>query len=111
MTCPICGSSARASGSRYSSFSERNFSFARCDDCGYGWAIDPREDYDAIYDEAYYAGHGADPGVNYQGQFLEGPDSLLARIKDVEYEALLTTLTTVQRARNQGPMTGMKILD
>jgi SAM-dependent methyltransferase len=111
MTCPICGSSAHASGSLFSSFSGRSFSFARCGDCGYGWVIDPREDYGTLYDEAYYVGHGADPGVNYRGQFLEGPDSLLVKIKDVEFDALLTTMTTVQRGRGHGAMTGMKILD
>jgi SAM-dependent methyltransferase len=111
MTCPICGSSARASGSLSTRFSGRSFSFARCDDCGYGWVIDPREDYGAIYDEAYYVGHGADPGVNYQGQFLAPSDSLTSRIKDVEYEALLRTMTTVQEARQRGAMSGMKILD
>jgi SAM-dependent methyltransferase len=111
MKCPICGSSARASGSLFTSFSARNFSYARCGDCGFGWVIDPREDYDAIYDEAYYVGLGADSGVNYQLQFLGGPNSLLAKIKDVEYDALLTTLTTVQRARHQRAMSDMKILD
>jgi SAM-dependent methyltransferase len=111
MKCPICGSSAHESGSLYSSFSGRSFSFARCDDCGYGWSIDPREDYGAIYDEAYYLGRGADPGVNYQGQFLGGPDSLLAKIKEVEFDALLRTMSTVQEARHQGSLTGKKILD
>src|SRR5579863_2972859 len=104
MTCLICGSSARSSGSLQSAFSGRSFSFARCNDCGYGWVVDPREDYDVIYNETYYVGEGADPGVNYQGQFLGGPDSLLAKIKDVEFDALLTTMTKVQGARNQGPM-------
>jgi SAM-dependent methyltransferase len=111
MTCPICGSSARASGSRFSPFSSRSFSFVRCDDCGYGWVVDPREDYGEIYDKAYYLGHGADSGVNYQRQFDGGPDSLLAKIKAVEYDALLQTMTTVQASRNQGSMSGMKILD
>jgi SAM-dependent methyltransferase len=111
MTCPICGSSARASGSRYSSFSGRSFSFAQCGDCGYGWVVNPREDYSTIYDEAYYLGRGADPGVNYQGQFLGPPDSLLAKIKDVEFDALLTTLKSVQAARHRGTLTDMKILD
>lgn len=82
MTCPICGSRARASGSLHSSFSGRSFSFARCGDCGYGWVTNPREDYAALYDESYYVGRGADPGVNYQGQFLEGGDSLLVKIKE-----------------------------
>ena len=110
MTCPICGSSAHPSGSLFSSFSNRRFSFARCGDCGYGWVVDPREDYGALYDDAYYVGRGADPGVNYQGQF-ESPDTLLAKIKDVEFDALLATMTAVQRQRHQGTVTGMKILD
>jgi SAM-dependent methyltransferase len=111
MTCPICGSSARGSGTLYSSFSGRNFNFAQCGDCGYGWVVDPREEYDALYDEAYYVGRGADPGVNYQDQFLGAPDSLLAKIKDVEYDALLTTLKSVQDARHKSEVAGMKILD
>ena len=111
MTCPICGASARASGSLQTSFSGRSFSFARCSDCGYGWVIDPREDYGAIYDEAYYVGQGADPGVNYQRQFLGGPDTLLAKIKDVEFEALLCTMTSLQRARGHETLMGQKILD
>lgn len=111
MTCPICGSRARASGSLHSSFSGRSFSFARCGDCGYGWVTNPREDYAALYDESYYVGRGADPGVNYQGQFLEGDDSLLVKIKDVEFAALLTTMERVQRARHRVAMTDMKILD
>jgi len=49
--------------------------------------------------------------VNYQGQFLEGPDSLRVKIKDVEYDALLTTMKQVQEARHLGPIVGMKILD
>jgi SAM-dependent methyltransferase len=111
MTCPICGSNARVSGSLFSPFSDRSFSFARCEECGYGWVTDPREDYATLYDEAYYVGEGADPGVNYQGQFLEGSESLLVKIKDVEFDALLTTLTKVQRSRRQGAITDMKILD
>ena len=111
MTCPICGSSASASGSLFSRFSARDFSFAKCGDCGYGWVVDPREDYDNLYDEAYYEGCGADPGVNYQGQFLGKPDSLLAEIKDVEFDALLSTLKSVQQARHHGATADMKILD
>jgi SAM-dependent methyltransferase len=111
MTCPICGSRARASGSLFSSFSCREFSFAKCVDCGHGWVVDPREDYEILYDEAYYVGRGADPGVNYQGQFLDGPDSLLTKIKNVEYDSLLTTMSRVQEARHQWPKVGMKILD
>jgi len=111
MTCPICGSSARASGSLFSAFSGRSFSFARCDECGYGWVTDPREDYAALYDEAYYVGHGADPAVNYQDQFLASPDSLLAKIKEVEFDGLLSTMTKVQESRHQGGVKGMKILD
>jgi SAM-dependent methyltransferase len=111
MTCPICGSSAHDSGSLFSSFSNRRFSFARCGQCGYGWVTDPREDYGVLYDESYYVGHGADPGVNYQGQFLEGPDSLLVKIKDVEFEALLRTMEKVQRGRDRESLTAMKILD
>jgi SAM-dependent methyltransferase len=111
MKCQICGSSATPSGSLYSSFSARRFSFARCSDCGFGWVDDPREDYGALYDEAYYVGRGADPAVNYQRQFLASPDSLFAKMKEVEFEALLSTMAQVQASRHQGGLKGMKVLD
>lgn len=111
MTCPICGALGNDSGSLQSAFSGRHFSFARCVDCGYGWVTDPREDYDVIYDEKYYSGFGADPGVNYLGQFQGQPDDLLVKIKNVEFEALLSTLATVLEQRYQGPVSKVKVLD
>ena len=37
----------------------------RCDACGFAFVADPWTDYDAIYSDAYYAGEGADPLVDY----------------------------------------------
>jgi SAM-dependent methyltransferase len=37
----------------------------RCDTCGFGAIADPWTEFDRIYDDAYYAGEGADPLVDY----------------------------------------------
>jgi 2-polyprenyl-3-methyl-5-hydroxy-6-metoxy-1,4-benzoquinol methylase len=52
-------------GQTRSSFSAREFHLGRCPSCRCARVIDPRTDYDAIYDEAYYRGAGADPMVDY----------------------------------------------
>ena len=38
---------------------------AHCPTCRYSFVADPRTDFEALYDEAYYAGRGADPHVSY----------------------------------------------
>lgn len=43
----------------------RDFRLRRCPACGFAFVADPWTDYDAIYDEAYYTGRGADPLVDY----------------------------------------------
>src|SRR4051812_41205687 len=64
-SCPICGSSGEALGSKISSFSNLDFHFERCGSCQYTFITDPRIDFDKIYDGEYYAGRGADPNVEY----------------------------------------------
>ena len=36
-----------------------------CPTCRFSFVVEPRTDYSNIYDEAYYAGRGADPHVSY----------------------------------------------
>jgi SAM-dependent methyltransferase len=56
------------------SYSGRDFKLARCTSCGYAFIANPWLEFDQIYDEAYYAGRGADPLVDY-GYELEHPDT------------------------------------
>ena len=64
-TCPLCDREPVAVGARFSAFSGRSFHYGICPSCELGLVIDPREDYQNLYDESYYAGRGADPTVNY----------------------------------------------
>jgi SAM-dependent methyltransferase len=63
--CKVCGSPTEPAGEVSGHFSGRTFRVRRCPACGYGFIADPWTDYDAIYSDAYYAGEGADPLVDY----------------------------------------------
>jgi SAM-dependent methyltransferase len=63
--CRICGSATVPAGARHSTFSGRHFELGRCPTCRFGFVVAPRTDFENIYDEAYYAGRGADPHISY----------------------------------------------
>jgi SAM-dependent methyltransferase len=63
--CRVCGAPTEAAGDVAGSFSGRSFRLRRCDACGFAFVADPWTDYDRIYSDAYYAGEGADPLVDY----------------------------------------------
>jgi len=63
--CRICGSDTLSAGVRHSTFSRRDFELGHCPTCRFGFVAAPRTDFDKLYDEAYYAGRGADPHVSY----------------------------------------------
>jgi SAM-dependent methyltransferase len=65
-------------------FSGRNFELRRCRACGFACVADPWLDFDAIYSDAYYAGQGADPLVDYVTE-LEHPD---ASVRQYEWRGL-----------------------
>jgi SAM-dependent methyltransferase len=75
--CAVCGAATEFSGSVHSSFSNRTFELARCPTCRYSFIVDPRTDYDALYDREYYRGKGADPNFDYE-QELDDPRTLRA---------------------------------
>jgi SAM-dependent methyltransferase len=62
-------------GSVHSSFSNRSFDLAHCSTCRYSFIVDPRTDYEALYDEEYYRGNGADPNIDYDTE-LDDPRTL-----------------------------------
>jgi len=64
--CPVCTGATSPVVVRRSAFSGRWFQLARCHECRYLFEVDPRTDYADLYDEAYYAGRGADPNVDYE---------------------------------------------
>jgi SAM-dependent methyltransferase len=63
--CPLCGSDTGALATIRSDFSHADFFFRRCDACGLVFVANPRTDFAALYDAAYYRGEGADSFVNY----------------------------------------------
>ncbi len=73
-TCPICETATVRLGARRGSFSGREFELRRCPNCRLVVVADPVPDLASIYDERYYAGHGADPLVDYKFE-LEHPES------------------------------------
>jgi SAM-dependent methyltransferase len=68
MECRICAAPLAPAGHRVSAFSKRDFDLARCSACGLAVVLNPRTDYENIYDRAYYEGRGADPLVDYENE-------------------------------------------
>lgn len=63
--CPICGTATAELAQIRSDFSDIEFAFRRCAECGLVFVAEPRDDFASLYDAAYYRGDGADSFVNY----------------------------------------------
>lgn len=70
--CRVCGAPAAFAFEKIGRFRPRAYALHGCADCGFLFVRDPDTDFNAIYDENYYAGLGADPLVDYLGE-LENP--------------------------------------
>jgi SAM-dependent methyltransferase len=92
IACRICGSPASPAGS------VRQFELATCESCGFSFVTNPREDYEAVYDAAYYRGEGADPLVDYVFE-LEHPASTIRRY---EWQGILERVTSLMPSAPQG---------
>jgi 2-polyprenyl-3-methyl-5-hydroxy-6-metoxy-1,4-benzoquinol methylase len=71
--CRICGSLSEPVGTVWGSYSKRNYHLRRCTECSLAFLEDPWLEFDRIYDQRYYEGHGADSMVNYLFE-LDHPD-------------------------------------
>lgn len=78
--CAICQSGTATTGFKTSSWSGREFELRRCPSCKFAFVANPRLDYDALYDDAYYSGRGADPLVNYLEE-IEHPDTTIRKFE------------------------------
>lgn len=90
--CPLCQVEPDAGGSRSTRFSGRAFHYGVCPKCGTGLVLDPREDYENLYDGAYYAGAGADPLVDYLAE-MRDPRT----IRNLEWQGLARMLGPLDR--------------
>lgn len=66
--CRICGASTTPAGEKRSTFSGRVFALGHCERCRFSFVVDPRDDFETLYGDAYYRGEGADPLVAYEGE-------------------------------------------
>jgi SAM-dependent methyltransferase len=66
MKCTICQSEMRDVGTKASAETAQVFTLAHCDVCHFSCVTNPRDDFEQIYDEAYYRGEGADVAVSYE---------------------------------------------
>jgi len=76
--CPVCRDLTRAIGQLRSPFSGRTYHLRQCPACWFSFVSNPWTDYARIYDDAYYAGEGADPFVDYRYEF-DHPDLTVRR--------------------------------
>lgn len=90
--CPLCKQDPDVTGRRFTQFSKREFHYGICRHCELGLVMDPREDYENLYGEAYYSGRGADPLVDYLGEMRE-PNT----IRTLEWRGLAQSLGPVNR--------------
>ncbi|MBV9336491.1 MAG: class I SAM-dependent methyltransferase [Solirubrobacterales bacterium] len=69
--CRICGSATRRIGPIHGNYSGRDYELRRCEVCNFAFIADPWTEFERIYDDRYYDGHGADPLVDYRFELSE----------------------------------------
>jgi SAM-dependent methyltransferase len=99
--CAVCGSPATVVDIVHSSFSGRDFRLAHCPICRYSFVVDPRTDFDVLYDAQYYEGRGADPTVDYERE-LADPRT----VRTYEWQAIVEIVRHLR-----GPLDGARWLD
>ena len=81
-SCRLCASAnLKLKGIKQGCFVDAPFYFYECLECGFLFA-EPITDV-SVYNDAYYAGHGADPLVNYEQEYaayLSTPVDLNSKI-------------------------------
>lgn len=92
--CPICSSKTADLATIHSEFSQIDFFFRRCDNCGLVFVANPNENFASLYDAAYYRGDGADSFVNYLEE-MGNPDT----IREYEWRGITRAVETLCGAR------------
>jgi SAM-dependent methyltransferase len=89
-------------GHVHGGYSGRDYELRRCDACGYACIADPWTDFERIYDDRYYEGHGADPLVDYYFELAHPSHS----IRQYEWRGITALVSSLL-----GGLTGVRWLD
>jgi SAM-dependent methyltransferase len=100
--CRICGARTQRLGQVHGSYSQRDYELRRCDDCNFAFIADPWTEFARIYDDHYYAGHGADPLVDYRFE-LSHPERT---VRQYEWRGITRTVEQLL-----GGLSGVRWLD
>lgn len=100
--CKVCERETVRVGEKCGRLRARIYTIRSCTWCGYSFVADPDTDFDALYDEKYYRGEGADPLVDYMSE-LEHPE---VTIRSYEWRGITKVVSALK------PLdTGVKWLD
>jgi SAM-dependent methyltransferase len=91
VACPICGAKTVPAGEKEGRYVQQIFALRHCHACRFSFVETPVVDYEALYDEAYYAGRGADPLVDYLGE-MSAPDR---SIRTYEWRGILAVIQSL----------------
>jgi SAM-dependent methyltransferase len=84
LRCRICSSTeVEKKGAKRGRFIDAEFCFYQCCECRFLF-VEPVTDF-SIYDDAYYAGHGPDPLVNYHEEYF----NYSSTVRRFEFQALV----------------------
>jgi SAM-dependent methyltransferase len=95
LACPVCGSNTVERPPIRSPFSRIDFDFRYCNSCGLTYVTNPRCDFAALYDAAYYAGNGADSFVDYLSE-MDNPNT----IREYEWRGIVRAVVTLAGRRD-----------
>lgn len=114
LVCKICGGRANTSGSLKTENSQKAFDFARCTECGFGWVLNPRTDFENIYDHNYYIGEGVDPVVKFLYEVkpeLWHKGDFYKKLRYFEYDGWLEVIKNIRSAWGKEFAEDFKVLD
>jgi 2-polyprenyl-6-hydroxyphenyl methylase/3-demethylubiquinone-9 3-methyltransferase len=102
----VCASPTHSDGSLVSKFSGVEFCFAKCSLCGFGFVVNPRLDFERLYNDDYYIGKGADPLIRY-GRENERFSNFDSKLRSLEYISITKAIEDLV----VGSKENIKVLD
>jgi SAM-dependent methyltransferase len=93
--CFVCNSQGDFDSNLRSNFSGTVFEYMRCKKCIVGWISNPNMNFEAIYDEEYYKGFGADQDLTYWDEMFPESDDFYVGLRDIEYTGIFDTFVNL----------------